>query len=79
MTGRLERLMRRLPNFRHRLRELVETDEGFTSLTREYDAAADEGEWLEPGGNGKAEKSRKRRGAIERDIVARIESSARLL
>ena len=54
MAGRLERLIRRLPNFRHRLRELVETDEGFTSLTREYDAAADEGEWLEPGGNGKA-------------------------
>jgi len=57
----------------------VETDEGFASLTREYDAAADEEKQIGPGGNGKAEKSRKRRGAIERDIVARIESSARLL
>ncbi len=79
MSGHLGRFIRRLPDYRHRLRELVETDEGFTSLTREYDAAADEGEWPGPGGNAKAEKSRKRRGAIERDIVARIESSARIL
>ncbi len=79
MSGHIERLIQRLPRYRHGLRELVETDEVFTSLTREYDAAADEAEWAAPGGNGKAEKSRKRRSAIERDIVAQIESSARLL
>lgn len=79
MSGHLERLIQRLARYRHRLRELVETGEGFASLTREFDAAADEEKQFGPGGNGKAEKSRKRRGAIERDIVARIESSARLL
>jgi hypothetical protein len=79
MAGRLERLIQRLPNYRHRIRELVETDEKFASLTREFDAAADEEQKSGAAVNGKAEKSRKRRGAIERDIVARIESSSRLL
>lgn len=78
MAGRLERLIQRLPEYRHRIRELVETDETFASLTREFDAVADE-EGKSGGGHTKSEKSRKRRGAIERDIVARIESSSRLL
>ena len=77
MSGQIERFIQGLPRRRHRIRELVETDEGFASLTREYDAAAHEGENVSPGT--KAEKSRRRRGAIERDIVAQIESSARLL
>lgn len=79
MAGHLERFIQRLPNYRHGLRGLVDSDEGVASLTREYDAAADEEKQFGPGGNGKAEKSRRRRGAIERDIVARIESSLRLL
>ena len=37
-------LLKRLPNFRHRLRELIETDESFAELTREYDKAAEEEE-----------------------------------
>ena len=79
MAGGIGRLIQRLPDYRRHLRDLVDSDEGVASLTREYDAAADEGKWLGPGGNAKAEKSRKRQGAIERNIVARMESSARLL
>ncbi len=83
MVGPLERLLRRFPRHRSRIRELVETDEIFASLTREYDAAADEEDRSGPGAvpraNTKAEKSRRRKGAIELDIVARLESSARIL
>ena len=69
-----------LPNFRHGIRELVETDESFAALTREYDNAADEEERLaQPNVPSKAEKSRKRRSMIEKNIVACLQSSARIL
>ncbi len=68
------------PNFRHGIRELVETDESFVALTREYDNAADEEERLADANvPTKAEKSRKRRSMIEKDIVACLQSSARIL
>ncbi len=80
MSGPIERLLKRLPNFRHRIRELVETDESFASLTRDYDKAADAEEHLLGGeAPSKAEKSRKHRSMIEKDIVARLESSSRIL
>ena len=82
MVGPLERLLRRFPRHRSRIRALVETDEIFASLTREYDAAADEedrpGSSAVPPANTKTKKTRRRRGAIELDIVARLESSARI-
>ena len=83
MVGSLERLLKHIPGHRGRIRELVETDEIFASLTREFDAAADQedrsGLGAAPRSNTKAEKSRRLRGAIEKDIVARLESSARIL
>ena len=76
----IKRLLTRLPNFRHRLRELIETDESFAELTREYDKAAEEEEHLgRSDAPAKAEKSARRRSMIEKDIVARLESSSRLL
>ncbi len=69
-----------LPNFGHGIRELVETGESFAALTREYDNAADEEERLAQANvPTKAEKSRKRRSMIEKDIVACLQSSARIL
>ncbi len=76
----IKRLLTRLPNFCHRVRELVETDESFAALTREYDIAADEEERLtHADAPTKAEKSRRRRSMIEKDIVAGLQSSSRML
>ncbi len=76
----IELLLTRLPNFRHRIRELVESDESFTALTREYDNAADEEERpAHAEVPTKAEKSRKRWSMIEKDIVACLQSSSRIL
>lgn len=76
----IKRLLTRLPDFRHRIRELVKSDESFAALTREYDNAADEEERLAHDEvPTKAEKSRKRRSMIEKDIVACLQSSSRIL
>lgn len=75
-----KRYLTHLPNFRHAMRELVETDESFAALTREYDNAADEEERLvQANVPTKAEKSRKRRSMIEKNIVACLQSSSRVL
>ncbi len=80
MPDPIERFLKRLPTFRHRVRDLLETDESFASLTREYDKAADAEEHLVGGGApAKAEKSRTHLSMIEKDIVARLESSSRIL
>ena len=76
----IKRLLTRLPNFRHRIRELVETDDSFAALTREYDNAADEEERLAHAEiPTKAEKSRERLSMIEKNIVACLQSSSRIL